>query len=318
MKINWFKTGLTAICTVATVLLTLGMILVPPLAFLLGLSASIFVSYLYIKNGVASSVINAVITCGVIIILGGGRSEILLFSAIGIVPGLVSGIMQKRRFDYYEALIGVSLAFGTVIIAALYAAGREISGGIGGLFDQTANSMKELLPQLMAESGVTGIEQKDLSNFIEELMYLVKRTIPYVLIILSMLFGYIHMVITELIMRKTSDIRLNYVRFDEHKAPKSLSYLYFVAIIILMFSEAESAFGVILENSVAVLDFILAFCGLSFIESKFKEKLRYGILRGLIYAAVLLAASSVAMQILSIIGMLDSFANYRGIRRIGD
>ena len=97
-----------------------------------------------------------------------------------------------------------------------------------------------------------------------------------------------------------------------------MAYVYFIGSVIMLFSESGGQFEIITNNIIMVLDFIFAFCGLSFIESKFKEKLRYGIIRGLIYAVVFFIASSFAIQILSLIGLLDSFADYRGTRKIGE
>ena len=94
-----------------------------------------------------------------------------------------------------------------------------------------------------------------------------------------------------------------------------MSYIYFIATFIILFSQNGGKLDAICSNVVAVFDFILAFCGLSFIENRFKEKLKYGFVRGLIYAAAISIVNSYAIQLLSIVGMLDSFVDYRGIKK---
>ena len=318
MDSKWLKVGITALCTVATVILAVCSAFYPAFAMILGLCMSVFASYLYIRCGAVCLAINATISCVAVLALAGGQLDALMLVAIGIVPGLVSGIMQKRKFNYYESLGGISLAFGATIMAVLYIATKGIQGGIGGLFEQTAENMKSVAKQLLDASGSTEIKAEDINVVIEEIMILVKRTMPSMVIIFSMIFGYIHMALVKFFTRKIPDIRLNYVRFDSHKAPKHMSYIYFAIAIISMFSTAEGMFGVVVGNSLSVFDFILAFCGLSFIESKFKTKLKYGFVRVIIYVLALAVTSGIAAQILSIVGMLDSFMDYRGLKRIGE
>ncbi len=318
MNKTWFKLAITSGCTVAMVCLSLCAGIIAPFSLIFGLCASVFLGYLYISCGAVCAVICSALTAALVFLLGGGTADALLIAAIGILPGLVSGIMQKHKFEYYEVLGGLTLAFATVIMAILYIGSMEIEGGISGFFDQTSAMMKSTMAQLIKESGVTDVRIEDVNVLIEESIKLIKRTIPSVVIIFSMIFGYIHIAIVKILAKNISGIRVKYVRLDKHIAPKHMAYVCFAAMLLLIFMGNDGIFGVILNNSVSVFDFILAFCGLSFIESKLKEKLKYFFVRVIIYAFVFAVLSSIAMQLLSIVGMIDSFINYRRIKRIGE
>ncbi len=315
-KISGKKIGLTIACTGAAVILTLCAGVFAPFAILFGLCASVFVAYLYIRCGALSAIINAIITSAAMLVFGGGAWDVLLVAAIGVIPGLISGYIQKKNRPYYESLLWVCCAFGTVLIGILFYTGKTVPGGISGLFKETASAMKESVS--MALSGAESASIADVNAVIDGVIELTKRTIPSMLIIVSMGLGYIHIAVVEFFVRKISGIRLNYVHLDEHIAPKHIIYVYFVVTLFSLFSSGEGMMGVIVSNVVSVIDFVLAFCGLSFIESKFKGRIKYGFIRGIIYVTALMLFSNITMQILSIAGMLDGFVNYRRIKRDGE
>jgi uncharacterized protein YybS (DUF2232 family) len=142
--------------------------------------------------------------------------------------------------------------------------------------------------------------------------------LPSMLIVFSMVIGYIHLALLNFVMKKSQVDKSDYVYIDSHCAPRSMTYVYFILSIVAMFSESGEAMYIVLNNVIVILDIIIAFCGLSFIESKFKNKLKIKTLRCIIYVAVILFTGNLAIQILSIIGMFDSFSDYRGIRRLGE
>lgn len=286
-----------------------------PFGLPLMICVSILVAYLYISCGALNAVAAAAI-CAVATVIFSKDAASLVVLALGIVPGLITGEMQRKRLGYYETLAGASLGFAACLAAILYTAGRLIAGGVGEMFDSAAELMKNV-----ASGYASSIEEMPIENInyiIEEIVKMIKRAIPSYIIIFSLIAGYIHIAVVEFFIRKTSDIKLKYVRLDSHIAPKHLSYAYFVAVLLSLFMSGDGTFGVVLENIISVFDFLLAFCGFSFIESKLKKKLRLAPIRAFIYVAVLAVTSGIAMQILSIVGMLDSFSDYRRIRGIGE
>ncbi len=311
------KIIITAICTIAVVGLTLCSGFFVPFALAFGLISSVFVGYLFTLCGPWCTLICGVFASISALILG-GSADALLLVALSFIPGIVSGIMQRNKMEYYSILRGVFLAFGGVMIAILYLAGAGIDGGISGFFDQTAELMKSTMAEMVKASGIANISIEDINVLVEDSIKMVKRTIPSVIIIFSMVFSYIHIALVEFTARKVSSLKLSKIGLDGHLAPKHLSYSYVVISLITLFGSSKGMFGVVCDNLLWVFDFILAFCGLSFIESKFKEKLKYGFVRGIIYVAVFMFLSGIAMQILSVVGMIDSFINFRRIKRNGE
>ena len=71
-----------------------------------------------------------------------------------------------------------------------------------------------------------------------------------------------------------------------------------------------------MANVVLILYTILGVCGLSFIDYKFKPRVKSAVLRMVIYGAVFLLGSalvSVISNVLIIIGILDSGRDFRKI-----
>ncbi len=316
MDKRWINIGTTAVCTLAAVMLVICTGMAAPFGFVLGLLASVFVGYLSVGCGLICGVICAAIVGITSFVLGG--NDFLLISALGIIPGIVTGIMHKKDFDYYTSLIWVSLSFGVVTGLLLYVFAAGFEDGINGFFRQAAELIKTSMSQLVMTAGVKDLELSDINALAEESIALIKRTIPSVIIIFSAIFGYIHIALVKFFTKKVFDADLNYVELSSHKAPRHISYMYFIAMLLLIFGIGKGTFGIVLDNLTSVLDFILAFCGLSLIENKFRKKLKYGFLRALIYIIALAVFSGIGMQLLSVIGMADSFLNFRKIKRIGE
>ena len=308
--------GITAVCTAASMVLMLCAGILTPLAFVFTVCTSVFSAYLYIRCGGAAACISALLTALLMLILSGGALQVLIIAAMGFVPGLASGYSQKRCNDYYTSLGITCTAFAVMTAALLFYGASYVDGGINAVFNATADAMKESMNAIAKTEGIPFPE--GYGQLIDTAVSYMKMLLPSMVIIFSMIAGYIHITAVHFFAVKVSGICPNYIPFDMHKAPRHISYVYFIAAVLLMFLNSDGKYYVIMNNVVSIFDAILAFCGLSFIENKFKGKVKIGVLRALIYGAVLIVAKSFAVEILSLAGMLDSFADFRKIGRIGE
>ncbi|MBQ2891206.1 MAG: DUF2232 domain-containing protein [Clostridia bacterium] len=306
------KLGIASVCIIFVILFTVLSLFIPLGAMLFPLIATSLTAYVYIRCGKIASAINVVLTTGAMLLFT-MDVESLLIVALSVIPGIVSGLMISKRKDYYSTLFGVSIAFLVVFLGTLLMAGRGLEGGVGGIIDQSIGGLKEAL--LIAGNNEATAE---LEMALSVTGAYIKQMFPTFIILTSLVFAYLHSVLLRILAKRVSKIRYNYISLDEHHAPRHVAVAYFIISIFALFLSGESKIGVAVYNIVAIIDFVLAFCGFSFIESKFKNKIKFGFLRAIIYIAVFLVASSFAIQLLSIIGMLDSFMNYRRIERNGE
>ena len=312
MDSRFKKLGISLICIIFVVLLTVLSLFIPFGAILFPLIATSLTAYICLRCGKIATAVHAVLTAGIMLLLT-KDFESLIVVALSVIPGMVSGIMIGRKKDYYSTLLGVSVSFLVVLLGTLLLAGRGLENGVGGIIDQSISGMKEAL--LIAGSNEATV---DIEMALSVIGTYIKQMFPTFIILTSLVFAYLHCALLRILAKKVSKLRYDYIPLDEHHAPKHMAVAYFIISIFALFLSGASKIGVAVYNIVAIIDFVLAFCGFSFIESKFKNKIKFGFLRAIIYIAVFLVASSFAIQILSIIGMLDSFMNYRRIERNGE
>ncbi len=306
----------TVCCSVAALALMLSMMIVPQLATLLGLCVSVFVAYACIKGGSLSGAIVTIVAGGGAILFGDANIGSVLIALTGLLPGLISGFQNRKKTEYYTSLISVITGFALAWIAQMYYLNISVEGGIPAIFTAAEKYCQASVNQAAALlENVSGEEIAEFNKMISLAIESVQRMIPCMLVIMSMILGYIHLMLVEFFVRKIGRIQIDYVKFDGHIAPRHMAYVYVIVSFAVMFTASGGKTEIIASNLVTVLDVIFAFCGLSFIESKFKEKLKYGILRGMIYIAAFFVASSFAITILSLVGLFDCFADYRRIRK---
>jgi len=316
------------VCIISTAALMLLSVFLPALSTIFVLLASVLCAYCFASCSNTVGGINIFVSSGIVYVLYGFNPAGLIIPAMAFIPGIISWIMISKKSTYYSHLIGVTVGFLAVFGLALYILGSVSGVGVSGWIDNIGMSFKNELKYMLENGNALAreamgsyeiaISYDNIEMLIDALVALIKMILPSLLIIISMLPGYIHMVLMNVLVKRTEGVRMDYVYLDSHCAPRSMSYVYFVMSIIVMFSGDGGATPVVLNNAIIILDLILAFCGLSFIESKFSNKLKIKAVRVIIYVAAMLFASSIVVQILSIIGMFDSFSDFRGIRRLGD
>ncbi len=308
--------AVSVICVISTAFLVLLSGILPFCSVLFMTLASVVSAYCFIRSGIVATIINIVASSLLSLLVGGFHPVMLIIPLMGIAPGIISGIFVLRKAEYYIRLLGTALSFLAVYIFSMYLSGNLIGSGIAGMFDEMGNSAKEMMGQILL--GEQSLKAEEVNVLIDAVVDFSKMVFPSIIILFSAAIGYIHTIILNLFIKKFGGENPDYICFDSHSAPRSMSYIYFISSIILIFSAEAGALSVVLNNVVMILDAILAFCGLSFIESKFKAKLRYGFVRWFIYIFAILLTSNIAIQLLSVIGMIDSFYDFRKVKRIGE
>lgn len=308
--------AVSVICIVSTTFLVLFSGILPICSVLFMTLASVLSAYCLIRSGIIAAIINFVISSILSLVMGGFNPVMLVIPLMGIVPGIISGVLVLKRTEYYIRLLWTSLAFLAVYMFSMYLSGAVLSGGISEMFDEMGNSAKLLMSQML--SGEAPLKTEDVNMLVDAVVDFSKMVFPSIIILFSAAIGYVHIIILNLFVKKFGGTEVEYICFDSHCAPKSMSYIYFAASIVLMFSADTGVLSVVLNNVVMILDFILALCGLSFIECKFKANLKYRFVRWFIYIVAILITSNIAFQLLSVIGMIDSFYNFRKVKRLGE
>ena len=308
--------AVSVICIVSTAFLVLFSGILPVCSVLFMMLASVVSAYCFLRGGIVATIINIVVSSLLSLLIGGFHPVMLIIPLMGIAPGIISGVLISRKADYYVRLLWTASGFLIVYLFSMYLSGIVMNGGFSGMFDEMGDSAKIMLNQIL--SGEASVKTEEANAFVDSVVHFSKMVFPSILILFSAVIGYVHVVLLNLFIRKFGGSKADYVCFDSHCAPKSMSYIYFAASVIIMFAAETGAISVVLNNIVMILDTILAFCGLSFIEYKFKVNLKYGFVRWFIYVVAILVTSNIAIQLLSVIGMIDSFYDFRKVKRLGE
>ena len=290
---------------------------IPGFAILFLTGASAFISYLYIVKGRIKGIVAAVSASALSLVLVRDFG-ILAICAGGIIPGIVCAELILRKTDYYKTLIITCISFAAVFMAFVSLA-AYLSGGLDTIFKNASKLICTAINEALSDAPKEYAVIKDfLIESTKQTLAIIKELLPSILIIFSIVSGYILNVLIRVLSRHTAKSKYPYVTFDMHRAPRHISYVYLICTLLLMFFGRSGFLRFAAANIVAVLDLILGFCGLSFIENKFKAKLKYGILRALVYIGGIIILNTISLSLLSIVGMFDSFIPLREIRRSGD
>lgn len=315
--------SISVLCIVLNIFLVLFSIMLPILAPVLMVLSSATVSYCLVKCGNVATFLAALFSALTAFVCGGFRYEMILISLFGLLPGIVSGIAIKKNWEYYIQLCASIVVFMGVLVFSLYFLGWSSGTNLSEIFDDFGNMVEASLIQLTEETVNASFHQElmaesEINDFVASFIDLMRMIFPSVIIIFSMIMGYFHTVFLKIAMKKFDGGKMNYTAFDSFCTPKSMVYVYITATLLLMLNIGGNSFSVILNNIIMILDFVIAFCGLSFIENVFKQKLKYKFIRWILYGIVLIVLNGLAMQLLSIVGMIDSFIDYRRIKRLGE
>lgn len=242
---------------------------------------------------------------------------------ISVVPGTVAGYCLGRGRQFFTSLFAVCLAvcigwiFELVLIDALIG-GEGVEGMLSEMIEQLKKTVETVAAALPAESLGDLSPDELVKTFTDLFEYTFKLYFPSIVIVSSMIIGYIIMRFSGFVIKRARLCSIETVPFSRLKAPKSMSLAAVVLYLAFMFmKEGGMAFSVT-ANVIFVLYTIIGFCGLSFVDSKLTARVKAPAVRALIYAAIFFVASaflSLIMIALVIIGIMDSTHDYR---KIGD
>ncbi len=313
-----------AMMVALTIIFILISVYVPILSFLGTLAAPVPMAAFAARNGLKPVWIAVAAVFALTVFVTGGN----IFSAVStvlmsVIPGAVCGYFQGKRALFFNALIGTTVAvaigwvFELLVINVFAGSGiDEMIAQAGEQFKAISTSMLQNIPKAQLESLGVASYEAFANELIETFEYTIKVYFPSFVIISAAITGYMILRISAFVIRRTKIAEVLVVKFSMMKAPRSMSTALLVFYIIHLLVTPGSLIWLVLANIVIILYAILSVCGLSFIDYKFKKKVRSAWVRGAIYFVALLMLStfsSVISTALIIIAVLDSGRDFRNI-----
>lgn len=256
-----------------------------------------------------------------LLISGDWMDTVTVMTAI-VLPGIIVGHMLRKKSNFYSVLIAGStvvclgwiLAF--AVIERIY--GIKIDHLILTSLADTGRAMKETFRQAI-ESGA------DFGNIdvvamvdalIEQIGIQIMVYLPGIIVLMSSVMGYILLRISGFVIKKTKAAEVNIVPFSMMKVPRSMCWIAILAYMVYIFATPLGSMWTVFANVALVLQAIMVVGGLSCVDYWLGRKIRFVVLRVLIYVAAVFVLSMIIdliMDVLVIIAVLDSGRDFRKI-----
>ncbi len=246
---------------------------------------------------------------------------------MSVLPGAVAGYLLGRKQPFFVTIASTAMVVCVGWLFELLILEVFLGDGIENMFKNAVEQSKGMLNTLVIALQKNGALASDaeIEKLSKALMDMVEYTVrlyfPSFIIISSMVTGYITMRLCGFVIKRTKIAEVDVVPFSMIKAPRSMSYMAVFLCLIYVFSSQGSALWNVLANVVLILYTILGVCGLSFIDYKFKPRIKSTVLRMVIYGAIFLLGSalmSFISNILIIIGIVDSNRDFRKIGMVSE
>ena len=312
-----------AMMTALTVIFMLLTIYVPVFSYVGMFLTGIPLAALYIRDGLTTAICATVCSVLIMFAVTGEIFTVLVFAFMYAVPGLVAGICIKKRYNFFYSIIYTAAAFLAGLIFELFLVNLFL-GGVENMLNELFKGVQLVLEESMriiAENNSALDVKAAAKTLIDTFSYVAKMYFPSILIVSSLLFAYIMYSIASVILKKLKLCSVVTIPFYMLRAPKSMSTAAILLYIAGIFMNPESMVSAAFYNIIFVLYAFLAFCGFSFIDFKFKNVVKKGFLRALIYIVLFIFGGMIAtlvIRICIILGILDSSLNFRRISAIDE
>lgn len=308
---------MTALCVVFMLLA----MYMPVFSFVGMFFSGIPIAVLYFKDGFKFAVLGIICSMLITMIITGNIIGVISLTIAYTVPGFIAGMCMKKKISFSNSVVYTSAAFLFGIIVEILII-KLFIGGIDKIFDEVFVMVEKTFSNAL--SSVTDVNLKnsltaEFSAAGEALKETFKLYFPSVLIITSLIFAYFTYILTGFILKRLKLTSRHIIPFYMLRAPKSMCFAAIVLYFIRIFVTQGSVFDAAIANIILVIYTVLAICGFSFIDYKFKKIIKKGFLRLLIYFSVFIFGgilSSLSFYIFIVIGMFDSSMNFRRISSI--
>lgn len=271
------------------------------------------------RRGIRVTAVAAAAAYGVSVLAVGSLISPIAVMLMYVIPGAVAGHCLGKHRPFFASLFAVCLAVCIGWLAELLVIDRIIGGGgVAGMLGEMTEQLKktvDAVAKALPAEAMNGIDPSELVKTLNDTFeYTLRLYFPSIVIVSSMATGYIIIRLSGFVIRRARLCEIETVSFSRIKAPASMTFVAVLLYLVLMFMKENTVLWSVLANAVFVLYTIVAFCGLSFVDSKLAKRLDTPAVRVLIYIMIFLLASfalSLIMNILVIIGILDSTHDYR-------
>ncbi len=228
-----------------------------------------------------------------------------LLLLISIVP--IIWLVYKRKIRFVSGVFSGTflflMSFGiSVYVFRLFYGINPIDSMVTAVSDSFTNTFKNI-------PDVTDGQIAELSRLVTTLKDAYYVLMPTLVVIALLLWSYLcHMAGKGIFALFRRDVS-GFLRFCDLKMPKTAVLLAAVAYIISIFTDG-GYLGYAFVNFSAIIFAVTSFCGLSMVDFWIRKKIRFSVLRFLIYILVFMFLN-LGFGIFFLVGMADAIFDLR-------
>lgn len=308
---------MTALCVIFMLLA----MYMPFFSFIGMFMSGIPIAALYARDGFKFAVLGIICSMIITMILTANVMGVISLTIAYTLPGLIAGICMKKKFSFSNSVIYTSAAFLFGLIVQILMI-KLFMGGIDVIFNEAFAMFEKTFAEVLntlSDPQLKNSMNVEITAIVETMKRTFKLYFPSIIIITSLVYAYFTYVLTGFILKRIRVLNVHIVPFYMLRAPKSMCSAAIVLYLIKLFITSGSLVDAALSNIILVIYMVLAICGFSFIDFKFKKVINKGIIRTLIYLMIFVFGGmigSIIFSVFVIIGMLDSSMNYRRISSV--
>lgn len=307
-----------AMMTAITVIFMLVSLYVPIFSVAAMFLSGLPLAVLCIKDGLKPTVWSAAVSVLIVFAFTGNILSAMSLMITNGLPGIAAGACIKKKLNLFYSVICTGTAFLIGLMSELLMI-KLFMGGIEQMFVQifemTEKAMEEA-GSIMSAAGGAAPDKNTVSSMLDMIKSVFRLYFPSMLIIMSMVSGYIVYVCYAWFLRRLKLTKIVPTPFKMLRMPRGMGFAAIILYLLSMLLRDENIVGAVLLNATAVLYAIMGICGFSFVDFKLSMRIPKGTVRAVIYAALLLLGGMLmplAINLFMIIGLLDSSNNFRKI-----
>ncbi len=236
-----------------------------------------------------------------------GAAVILLVGGLILARQTASGALLKHK---------ILTAGGTVAFLALYFLLPLFKQIDAGTLQEIGESIKESVvfafKTAYAESGQNVLSTSDIQNLAENMIDAAYKLLPYVLLALSAVVGYITLWLLHGILKLYGAL----IAPPSFSALKSGPVTVLIAVVSLVAIMAfkDGVLSIVFTNIYAITTFLLSMCGISLVDWFLKQRgLKTFIRLFLLLIIYLLTSNVIGTALLCLAAAVDAHMNFRGL-----
>lgn len=177
---------------------------------------------------------------------------------------------------------------------------------INNTFDSVLNAYRSV-------PGITSEEIQVMQQYTEQAKSIYSILLPAIIVLGNLFWAYIILMISKGVIALFRKDVSGFLKFSELKLSKSAFMFAIISYLLYIIFEGNPICYAFFNLS-AIIFMVSSVCGLSVIDFAFRKKLKYSLLRALIYFAaifVITLFTGMAGSLLVFIGMLDVVFDFR-------